>query len=171
MRVSFSDLPAFSDRVLVDGAFDPLHSGHISYLNAAYQFSGAPLVVSVASDADVRAKGREPLLPVEQRAAVLEALACVAAVHVKDRPTEDVLQQMRPAAYIKGADWRGKLPADQVDVCVRYGVPIYFTDTPNESSSRLLADWSIRNADRQLDTLEAYMAQQAVTPAERYDRE
>lgn len=156
----------------MDGAFDPLHSGHVAYLQAAYRFLGAPLLVSLASDADIRAKGREPLLPVEQRAVVLEALGCVAAVHIKDRPTEDVIEQMRPAGYIKGSDWRGKLPQAQLQACGRVGVPAYCLDTDFvDSSSRLLADWSIRDADRQLDTLEAYMAQQAVTPAERYDRE
>lgn len=155
----------------MDGAFDPLHSGHLAYLQAAHRLTGAPLLVSVASDADIRAKGREPLLPVEQRAAVLEALGCVAAVHVKDRPTEDVIWRMWPVAYVKGADWRGNLPDAQVLACNRSNIPIHFTDTAAESSSRLLANWSIRDADRQLDTLEAYMAQQAVTPAERYDRE
>lgn len=155
----------------MDGVFDPLHAGHVAYLTAAFQFSGAPLVVAVASDADIRAKGREPLLPVEHRAFVLEALAGVRAVHVKDRPTEDVIRQMRPTAYIKGADWSGQLPAEQAAVCNRYGIPIHYTRSPKESSSRLLADWSIRDADRQLDALQAYMAAQAVTPVERYDRE
>lgn len=155
----------------MDGAFDPLHSGHLSYLAEAHRLTGAPLLVSVASDADIRAKGREPLMYAEDRARVLEALGCVAAVHVKDRPTEDVLRQMRPKAYVKGSDWSGKLPAAQAATCNRYYIPIYYTGPPKGSSSRLLADWSIRNADRQLDTLEAYMAQQAVTPAERYDRE
>lgn len=155
----------------MDGAFDPLHAGHLAYLTAAHQITGVPLLVSVASDDDIRAKGREPLLPVEQRAAVLEALACVAAVHIKDSPTHAVLEQLRPKAYIKGADWAGRLPLEQIDVCARFGIPIHYTDAPAESSSRLLADWSVRNADRQLDALEGYMAAQAVTPPERYDRE
>ncbi len=171
MRVTFDDLSRLSDLALVDGGFDPLHAGHVQYLQAAHQFSGVPPLVSIASDADIRAKGREPLLSAEQRAAVLEALSCVTAVHIKDRPTEAVLEQLRPKAYIKGADWAGKLPPEQVDVCARYGIPIHYTDAPADSSSRLLADWSVRNADRQLDTLEAYMAAQAVTPPERYDRE
>lgn len=169
--MSFADLSAFADHALCDGAFDPLHAGHLAYLQAAHRLTSAPLLVSVASDADIRAKGREPLLPVEQRAAVLEALGCVAAVHVKETPTEDVLAQMRPHGYVKGDDWRGKLPFEQRAVCARYGVPIHYTDTPLASSSGLLADWAIRDADRQLDTLQAYMAAQAVTPAERYDRE
>jgi len=171
VRVTFADLPRLSDLALIDGAFDPLHAGHISYLQAAHQFSGVPLLVSLASDADIRAKGREPLLPAEHRATVLEAISGVAAVHIKDRPTDAVLEHLRPKAYIKGADWSGKLPAEQIDVCARYGIPIHFTDTPMDSSSRLLADWSVRDADRQLDALEAYMAAQAVTPSERYDRE
>lgn len=171
MRATFDDLPRLSDLALVDGAFDPLHAGHISYLQAAHQFSGVPLLVSLASDDDIRAKGREPLLPVEQRATVLEALEHVVGVHIKDRPTEAVLEQLRPTAYIKGADWSGRLPSEQIDVCARFGIPIHYTETPMDSSSRLLADWSVRDADRQLDALEAYMAAQAVTPPERYDRE
>jgi len=171
VRATFDDLPRLSDLALVDGSFDPLHAGHIAYLNAAHQFSGVPLLVSIASDDDIRAKGREPLLPVEQRATVLEALEHVVGVHIKDRPTEAVLEQLRPTAYIKGADWSGRLPSEQIDVCARFGIPIHYTETPMDSSSSLLADWSVRDADRQLDALEAYMAAQAVTPPERYDRE
>lgn len=172
MRVAFADLPRYSDHALVDGAFDPLHAGHCAHLAAAAAITnGGPLLCAVASDDDIRAKGREPLLSQAQRASVLDAVAGISAVYLKDRPTESVLAILRPTAYIKGADWVGQLPTAQVDVCGRLGIPIRFTAGQTDSSSRLLAEWSVRDADRQLDRLEAYSQAQTVTPPARYDTE
>lgn len=170
MQVSFADLPRLSGLALVDGAFDPLHAGHVAYLTAAHQRAGRPLIATIASDADVWAKGRAPLLPVAQRAAVVDALDMVACTYAKDRPMAQVLDTLRPAAYLKGADWEGRLPADQVAVCARYGIPIHYVDTPKESSSARLAAWSVATAERNVDRLEAYMAAQTVTPSETFDR-
>lgn len=171
MLVSLADRPHLSSFALADGAFDPLHAGHIAYLKEAKRVAGGPLLVTIASDDDIRAKGREPLLPAAQRAAVIEALACVDYVLIKDQPTECLLEALRPTAYIKGADWRGKIPPEQADVCARYDIPILYTDTPQDSSSARLSAWSVATADRELDRLEAYMAAQAVTPPETFDAE
>ena len=170
MRVSFDELSRFSSCVLADGAFDPLHAGHIAYLHASLR-SDHPLLVTVASDEDIRAKGREPLLTAAARATVVEAIRGVAVVHLKDRPTEAILEALRPACYIKGRDWDGALPPEQVAVCARLGIPIHYTDTVQASASRQLEAWSVAMADRELDRLEGYMAVQTVTPHERYDRE
>lgn len=166
MRVLFDDLPNFSDHVLVDGAFDPLHAGHLAYLEAAHRLSKGPLLVSVASDEQIRAKGKIPLLPQAQRVAVLESLKIVSAVHAKDRPTEQVLEQLRPQVYIKGADWFGKLPHEQIDVLARYDIPAWYAPTPHDSSTDRLKAWALADADQSLDRLEAVtQAQTAPKPA------
>ena len=66
---------------LTNGGFDLLHVGHVRYLRAAKQLGGR-LVVAVNSDASVRAlKGEgRPLVPAEERAEILAALADVDAV-------------------------------------------------------------------------------------------
>ena len=62
--------------VVATGGFDPLHSGHIRYLEAAKDL-GAYLIVGVNSDDWlVRKKGRY-FMPWKERAAIVGALGCV----------------------------------------------------------------------------------------------
>jgi cytidyltransferase-like protein len=62
--------------VLVTGGFDPLHSGHISYLNAARKL-GSKLVVGLNSDEWLARKKGYAFLPMEERKAIVEALGMV----------------------------------------------------------------------------------------------
>jgi cytidyltransferase-like protein len=59
--------------VLVTGGFDPLHKGHIAYLEAAYKL-GDGLVVGLNSDAWLQRKKGKHFLDFEDRKAVLDAL-------------------------------------------------------------------------------------------------
>lgn len=152
MRVTFDDLPLYAGSVLVDGSFDPLHGGHLAYLTAAR--SHGPLVCTVASDAQIREKGRPVLLPGDQRVDVLAGLEVVHAAYLKDRPTEQVIEQLRPAAYVKGADWKGQIPYEQQVVCERLGIPIHFTDTPQESSTARLRAWAFADTEEHLEVFE-----------------
>jgi cytidyltransferase-like protein len=137
MILTFEDLPKLRGSVsMVDGAFDPLHAGHIEYFRAAVEL-GRPLLCNVASDTYVRTK-HPPLLPDWQRAVVIDALRDVAYTHVNEYDTETVLEQLRPYAYVKGKDWEGRLPPRQVEICGRLSIRICFLDTVRDSSSRLL---------------------------------
>ncbi len=156
---------------MVDGAFDPLHAGHLAYLQAAKDMGLGPLLCAVASDADILAKGRAPFLPQESRVAIMEALSLVDYVILKDRPTEAILEALQPHAYVKGADWQDGLPQAQMDVCQRLGIPIRFTETLVDSSSHRLQTWALAEADRSLDRLTTTIAAQTVTPPDRYDAE
>jgi D-beta-D-heptose 7-phosphate kinase/D-beta-D-heptose 1-phosphate adenosyltransferase len=59
--------------VLVTGGFDPLHKGHIAYLQAAFKL-GDGLVVGLNSDAWLQRKKGKHFLDFEDRKAVLDAL-------------------------------------------------------------------------------------------------
>jgi D-beta-D-heptose 7-phosphate kinase/D-beta-D-heptose 1-phosphate adenosyltransferase len=59
--------------VLVTGGFDPLHKGHIAYLEAAYRL-GDGLVVGLNSDAWLERKKGKHFLDYEDRKAVIESL-------------------------------------------------------------------------------------------------
>ena len=66
--------------VLTSGAFDLIHYGHIRLLEEAKRLGGpdARLVVIVARDETIRRlKGRLPVIPEDQRRAVVEALRVV----------------------------------------------------------------------------------------------
>lgn len=93
--------------VLTNGCFDLLHVGHVRYLQEARQF-GDVLIVGVNEDRVVRqlkGPGR-PIVPADERAEMLAALAVVDYVVVFGEPTADVLvEAVRPDVYVKGGDW------------------------------------------------------------------
>jgi rfaE bifunctional protein nucleotidyltransferase chain/domain len=93
--------------VMTGGCFDLLHAGHVQTLEAARRL-GDCLVVCLNSDASVRRlKGSDrPLVPQDDRAAVLRALACVDAVVVFDEAApEAVLARFQPDLFAKGGDY------------------------------------------------------------------
>ncbi|RKR89817.1 rfaE bifunctional protein nucleotidyltransferase chain/domain [Micromonospora pisi] len=93
--------------VFTNGCFDVLHRGHVRYLDQARAL-GDVLVVAVNSDDSVRRlKGADrPVNPVEDRVAVLAALACVDHVVVfeEDSPAA-LIETVRPDVYVKGGDY------------------------------------------------------------------
>jgi cytidyltransferase-like protein len=139
--LDFDQLAAYRGTVaMVDGAFDPLHRGHIEYFRAAREL-GVPLLCNVASDRYVRTKHR-PLLPEDQRAAIIDAIRYIDYVHIYQIDTETVLRQLRPRYYVKGSDWRERgLPPEQAVICREHGTEIVYLDTVLDSSSRLLKEY------------------------------
>jgi len=65
--------------VLVTGGFDPLHSGHIAYFEAAAKL-GDELVVGINSDSWLTRKKGKPFMPAQERRAIIEKLSMVASV-------------------------------------------------------------------------------------------
>jgi rfaE bifunctional protein nucleotidyltransferase chain/domain len=93
--------------VFTNGCFDLLHRGHTRYLEQARAL-GDLLVVAINGDASVRAlKGRgRPVVPAEERAEVLAALAVVDLVLIFDDLTPArVIHAVRPDVLVKGGDW------------------------------------------------------------------
>src|SRR5580700_9805349 len=90
-----------------NGCFDLLHRGHIR-LMAEARAACDLLVVGLNSDASTRrlkGKGR-PLNPAEGRAEVLAALEAVDLVVVFEEDTPlKLIQRVRPAVLVKGADY------------------------------------------------------------------
>jgi cytidyltransferase-like protein len=139
--LAFEDLEAHRGAVaMVDGAFDPLHRGHIEYFKAASALA-VPLLCNVASDRYVRSK-HPPLLPEDQRAAVVDAIRYIAYTHVNQFDTETVLRELQPRYYVKGSDWRGRLPAEQVRICAEHRIEIVYLETVLDSSSRILRQFA-----------------------------
>jgi hypothetical protein len=55
--------------------------------------------------------------------------------------TETILRELRPKYYVKGKDWEGKLPSEQVQICAEHGIGVVYLDTVLDSSSRILNDF------------------------------
>ena len=149
MILTFEQLKDYRQAVaMVDGAFDPLHHGHIAYFKAAREL-GVPVLCNVASDRYVRTKHR-PLLTEMQRAIVIDAIRYIDYVHIYEIDTETVLRELRPRYYVKGSDWRARgLPAAQTVICREHGIEIVYLDTVMDSSSRLLQQFAQEQQNQQ----------------------
>ena len=97
-----------------NGCFDIIHYGHVSYLEAAAK-KGRVLVIGLNSDSSVRSLNKgpgRPVVPQQERAAVLAGLACVDHVVIFNEPTpQKLIAAVNPDVLIKGADWKGKAVA------------------------------------------------------------
>ena len=91
------------------GTFDLLHVGHLALLNHC-KLLGDILVVGVASDAVVKMyKPNVPIVPLEQRVEMLEALSCVDIV----RPYYKLeyvsgCKEVDVDIFVVGEDWGKK---------------------------------------------------------------
>jgi D-glycero-beta-D-manno-heptose 1-phosphate adenylyltransferase len=93
--------------VVTNGCFDLLHSGHVTYLEAARN-QGDALLVGVNSDAAVRSlKGPDrPINSEADRALVIAALESVSVVFVfGERDAAEFLRSVQPDIYVKGGDY------------------------------------------------------------------
>lgn len=140
MILTFDQLKDYRKKVaMVDGAFDPLHRGHIEYFRAAAEQLDVPLLCNVASDRYVWTK-HPPLLPEDQRAVIVDAIRFISYTHVNQFDTETILRELQPKYYVKGRDWEGQLPAEQVKICSEHGIEVVYLDTVFDSSTRILND-------------------------------
>lgn len=99
--------------VLAAGTFDLLHYGHVYHLAEAKKAGGeqAKLVVVVARDSVVeKRKGTKPIVPEEQRRAVVEALKVVDEAilgpGLEEMDMQSIIESVRPDIVAVGYDRR-----------------------------------------------------------------
>ena len=141
--------------VFTNGHFDLLHVGHLHYLQAARAL-GDCLIVGLNSDASTRARkgpGR-PIVPEQERAALLAALRCVDGVVVFDgEDCRDLVGLIQPEVYVKGADWNrpGGPRPPEAEVVAGYGGRVAYVDLVSErSTSRIIETVLQTNSDKGL---------------------
>lgn len=132
--------------VFTNGHFDLLHVGHLRYLRAARAL-GDLLVVGLNDDAcTARLKGpRRPLVPQDERAELLAALAAVDYVILfgEDSPG-GLIAALRPEVYVKGGDYAGApgeagRPLPEAPIVRGYGGEVRILPfTPERSTSSLV---------------------------------
>jgi rfaE bifunctional protein nucleotidyltransferase chain/domain len=132
---------AAGDRVtLTNGCFELLHVGHIRYLHAAKELGGR-LVVAINSDDSVRAlKGEgRPLMPEEERAEILGALADVDAVVIfPERDVRAIIREIRPDVHAKGTDFTEDSVPEGETVREYGGRVAIVGDPKNHSASEII---------------------------------
>jgi D-glycero-beta-D-manno-heptose 1-phosphate adenylyltransferase len=121
---------------LANGCFDLLHVGHVRYLKAAKQLGGR-LIVAINSDDSVRAlKGEgRPLMPAEERAEILSALADVDAVIIfPERDVRALIREVRPNVQAKGTDYTADTVPER-DTVAECGGRVEIVGDPKDHSA------------------------------------
>ena len=94
--------------IAVSGYFDPLHVGHIDYLELASRIEeNARLIVIVNNDDQARLKKGKSFMPEGDRMRILGALRCVDEVCLsidKDETVCETLRILKPDIFAKGGD-------------------------------------------------------------------
>src|SRR5437660_11288046 len=122
--------------VLGNGGFDLLHVGHVRYLRGAKALGGR-LVVAINSDESVRAlKGEaRPVMPAEERAEIVAALADVDAVVIfPELDVRAIIREIRPDVQAKGTDYTADSVPER-DTVAEYGGRVEIVGDPKEHST------------------------------------
>jgi|TARA_B100001778_G_scaffold334848_1_gene348300 cytidyltransferase-like protein len=145
--------------VVVSGYFNPIHSGHLDYLEEAKKL-GDYLVVIVNSDNQVQMKGSDPFMSESERLRIARALRCVDKAVVAIDEDGTVCQSLRKEyyqlqddpffigmAFANGGDRKeGGVPEDLLEE--ELGIKMVYNVGGNktQSSSNLLYKSKIRGA-------------------------
>ncbi len=133
---------------IVSGYFNPLHAGHIEYINSAKKHSDK-LVCIINSDQQVALKGSQPFMDEQHRANILRNLRSIDDVLIsidKDGTQCESLRDLRSKypdddlIFFNSGDRKGEnLNMSESDTCKEIGIEVQILDLPKiHSSSELL---------------------------------
>ncbi|HEX6824303.1 MAG TPA: adenylyltransferase/cytidyltransferase family protein [Candidatus Sulfotelmatobacter sp.] len=126
--------------ILANGNFDLLHVGHVRYLRGAKALGGQ-LVVAINSDQSVRAlKGEaRPIMPEQERAEIVSALADVDAVIVfPELDVRSIIREIRPDIHAKGTDYTADTVPERDAVADCGGRVAIVGDSKDHSTSEII---------------------------------
>jgi rfaE bifunctional protein nucleotidyltransferase chain/domain len=126
--------------VVASGYFDPIHAGHIEYLERSRDL-GDVLIVIVNNDNQAVLKKGTPFMPASSRIKVLRALKCVDLVIESidtDRSVCKTLAALHPDIFTNGGDQTNDSIPEAV-VCNKMGIQmIDCLGEKIDSSSKLI---------------------------------
>lgn len=114
--------------------------GHIRYLHAAKQLGGR-LLVAVNADESMRSlKGQgRPLIPAQERAEIVAALADVDAVVLfPELDVRQLIREIRPDIHAKGTDYTAETVPERDEVLRQGGRVVIVGDSKDHSSSEII---------------------------------
>lgn len=128
--------------VCIAGFFDPIHEGHLKYIQAARQL-GEYLIAITHPDEIIDQFKRVHLLPLKTRIALLEALGIdkVVVSIDTDGTVTKTLMELGPQIFAKDGDRDiSTLPQCEIDVCSAIGCEIVYLGNPKDNSSSNIKD-------------------------------
>jgi rfaE bifunctional protein nucleotidyltransferase chain/domain len=127
-------------RVFVPGAWDLFHIGHVRLLKRAKEFADT-LIVGIDSDVSIeKRKGRPPVVNLENRASILDAISYVDKIHIGHENgviNPELLKELEIDILVLGSDWCGK-PMPGLDEAKRFVMVLYFPYTEGISTTEIM---------------------------------
>lgn len=112
-------------RVCVSGYFDPLHVGHLEYIQRAKTL-GDHLIVIVNSDHQANLKKGKSFMKDTERVEIIKALKYVDEVFLsidQDRTVCESLKAIKPDIFCNGGD-QNNLSIPEEPVCREFGIDL-----------------------------------------------
>lgn len=142
-------------KVITYGTFDLFHVGHVNILKRAKE-KGDYLIVGLSTDEFNKIKGKQSIIPYEQRKKILEAIKYVDEVIPEnswEQKREDI-KKYKIDIFVMGNDWEGKF-----DFLKELCEVEYLERTPDISSTEIkrilnkVSQISFEDLKRALDIL------------------
>ncbi|BAJ00077.1 adenylyltransferase/cytidyltransferase family protein [Shewanella violacea] len=120
-----------SKKVLVVGVFDLFHRGHVEFLQKAAEF-GDELIILINGDEMTEKYKRRPIYNEDDRAAILNSLACVSQVEVTNSfDIKPIIEKYGIDIIAHGDDWEHESYLAQIRCTPAYldeqGVSLAYT--------------------------------------------
>lgn len=143
--------------VLVTGGFDPLHSGHIEYINRARELGR--VIVGVNSDEWLTRKKGQPFMSIDERLTIMgniKNVLCAISFDDSDGSAKDAIKKVRDMfpnetiIFANGGD-RTKENIPEMDTDVDNVEFLFGVGGENKinSSSWILQEWKAPKTERQ----------------------
>ena len=112
-------------KVCISGYFDPLHIGHLEYINKAKEL-GDYLVVIVNNNSQCILKKGKFFMDEKDRVEIVKNLKSVDEVFLsidKDKTVSKSLEKLKPSVFANGGD-RKNYEIPESKICNLYGIKI-----------------------------------------------
>jgi glycerol-3-phosphate cytidylyltransferase len=122
------------------GVYDMFHVGHLNIFRHA-KAECDYLIAGVVSDRlAFQVKGKEPVVPEQERLEIVRSVRYVDEGVIEDLPTKlEMWEQLRFDVIIKGDDWRGTAKGDALERdFASVGVDVFYLPYTIHTSSTLL---------------------------------
>lgn len=127
-------------RGYVSGVFDMFHVGHLNIIERARERCDHLIAGVVSDEVVVLAKGKPPIVPLDERVTIVRALRAVDEVVIDQHVDKfDTWAELRYDVIFKGDDWKGTPKGDRLEARLsRVGSRVeYFPYTRHTSSTQL----------------------------------
>jgi len=140
--------------IVISGYFDPIHKGHIEYIQLAKKL-GDKLIVILNNDNQCAMKKGKAFMPIEDKKAILEAMEYVDEVFVsidEDGSVCESLKAIKPHVFAQGGDrFSDEVPEGKV--CRELGIEMVDNlGTKLQSSSDLIRAHKEFNSKHSLES-------------------